>query len=208
MDTSSTPSPSAAESHLLYVLLDSNLPTGGFVASSGLESYAKHGLLSPLLGEKSTAKKTQDAVLNFVDESLRNYASGTMAFVRDAWNALDDNIREEGGEFGVTDTLRELDNLYEAMTLNHVTRRSSTAQGIALLTLFSKSLAGTDGHAADAEEGESQAAVEAVEHFRRMIRKGETFGHLPVCWGLLTRASGLGLGRSQFPAPILLSADD
>lgn len=33
--------------HALYVLLDSNLPTGGFVASSGLESYAKHGFLSP-----------------------------------------------------------------------------------------------------------------------------------------------------------------
>lgn len=32
--------------HLLYVLLDSNLPTGGFVASSGLESYAKHGFLA------------------------------------------------------------------------------------------------------------------------------------------------------------------
>lgn len=33
--------------HALYVLLDSNLPTGGFVASSGLESYAKHGFLTP-----------------------------------------------------------------------------------------------------------------------------------------------------------------
>jgi urease accessory protein len=32
--------------HALYVLLDSNLPTGGFVASGGLESYAKHGFLS------------------------------------------------------------------------------------------------------------------------------------------------------------------
>ena len=33
--------------HALYVLLDSNLPTGGFVASGGLESYAKHGFLAP-----------------------------------------------------------------------------------------------------------------------------------------------------------------
>lgn len=37
---------SPAAQHLLYVLLDSNLPTGGFVASSGLESYAKHGFLA------------------------------------------------------------------------------------------------------------------------------------------------------------------
>jgi urease accessory protein len=39
--------PSAASQHLIYVLLDSNLPTGGFVASGGLESYAKHGFLHP-----------------------------------------------------------------------------------------------------------------------------------------------------------------
>lgn len=32
--------------HALYVLLDSNLPTGGFVASGGLESYAKHGFVA------------------------------------------------------------------------------------------------------------------------------------------------------------------
>lgn len=40
--------PSAPDTtHALYTLLDSNLPTGGFVASSGLESYAKHGFLTP-----------------------------------------------------------------------------------------------------------------------------------------------------------------
>jgi len=33
------------ETYLLLLLSDSNLPTGGFVASSGLESFYAHGLL-------------------------------------------------------------------------------------------------------------------------------------------------------------------
>ena len=37
----------ASESYLVQLLSDSNLPTGGFIASGGLESYHAHGFLPP-----------------------------------------------------------------------------------------------------------------------------------------------------------------
>lgn len=180
-----------AETHLLYILLDSNLPTGGFVASSGLESYVKHGFL----GTSSNAGSIEGLV-KFVQESVRNYAASTGGFVRDTWKLIGDPGCS-GGEAPTDDRVDEvlrLDALYDAMTLNHVTRRSSTAQGIALLTLFSKAFADTDPQG-DPERNEKRARGKLViDRFKRLVRLGKTPGHLPVCWGLLTSSAGLSLG--------------
>jgi urease accessory protein len=108
------------ETHLLFVLLDSNLPTGGFVSSSGLESYAKHGFLSPSptyrpsattpltsnshhaspagpsrgpsLGQGGMAK----AITRFAEAEVENYATSTGPFVRDAWEVVHSALRPNG----------------------------------------------------------------------------------------------------------------
>jgi urease accessory protein len=96
------------------------------------------------------------------------------------------------------------------MTLNHVTRRSSTAQGIALLTLLTKGFAppnlnfparSTKASVMEEEEEEEVPLwwKSSVDTFKRMIRRGEAHGHLPVCWGVLTRAMGLSLGELLLP---------
>lgn len=95
------------ELHLLYILLDSNLPTGGFVSSSGLEVYVKHGFLgisssdslyADDLDTKGKGKGTFTAVkgvkdvirgvTDFADAEVRHYGSTTGCFVKDAWRAV------------------------------------------------------------------------------------------------------------------------
>lgn len=213
---SGPPDQSAIERHVLYILLDSNLPTGGFVASSGLESYAKHGFfsashLASLSSSNNgraarpgttTTADVQEAVVAFAKSSVMNYAKSTLAFVKDAWTLLDHLSSSNSGEASTkmsVDTLIKLDNLYEAMTLNHVTRRSSTAQGIALLTLLTKGFA--PPNLASDPYGPTSGSNElwwkpSVDMYKRLIRRGEAHGHLPVCWGVLTRAMGLSLGTS------------
>ncbi|GHJ90368.1 hypothetical protein NliqN6_6770 [Naganishia liquefaciens] len=185
---------SSAETHLLYILLDSNLPTGGFVASSGLESYTKHGFL----GTTSNAGSIEGLV-KFVQDSVRNYAASTGGFVRDTWRLVGQVSKQldanDPMDFIVDDVLR-VDALYDAMTLNHVTRRSSTAQGIALLTLFSKAFA--DATPNDDTEGQQKRlrGKRVIDRFKKLVRLGKTPGHLPICWGLLTSSAGLSLERT------------
>ncbi len=203
------PSISPTELHLLFVLLDSSLPTGGFVSSSGLESYAKHGFLStrsPAAGGGTTQRR----LVKYAQEAVENYAMGTVGFVADAWRCLEGLDKGKGKEKDLEETLKMvigLDDGYEAMTLNHVTKRSSTAQGIAMLTLLSKGFSVPGYMEAEEDEGDdesnslanssSKAKRELVDMFRRAIRKGETAGHMPICWGLLANASGLALGEGR-----------
>ncbi|KII95034.1 hypothetical protein PLICRDRAFT_48005 [Plicaturopsis crispa FD-325 SS-3] len=172
------------ETYILLLLSDSNLPTGAFVASNGLESYVKHGF---------TAAQ-QDFTTSFVRDSLATYARSALPFASDAHLAVE-RLEEAGPEATLSD-LKALDELYETMTLNHVAKRASKSQGVALLNLFSKGFsrppAMKTGQGKDAEIGG------LVDRLKLMVRKEETHGHLPLCWGVLTGALGLSLERSQY----------
>ena len=73
--------------------------------------------------------------------------------------------------------------------INHVARRASRAQGVALLTLYAKGLAPpTDG----------ELLGHALDQYKLRVRREEAPGHLPVCWGALTAALGLPLGKFSF----------
>ncbi|KAI0920951.1 hypothetical protein AcW2_006074 [Taiwanofungus camphoratus] len=130
------------EVYILLLLSDSNLPTGSFVASAGLESYATHGFFAS--SSLSLSRDKLDATTEFVRDSLATYARSALPFVSDAYGIVEklvtgysDGDEEEELE-GATSDINALDDLYEAMTLNHVARRASKSQGVALLTLFSK----------------------------------------------------------------------
>lgn len=170
---------SDAEQHLLFVLLDSNLPTGGFVASSGLESFAKHGHLP------ANRRDPTEGILAFLQESLRNYAASTLPFAENAWILTQD---AQTPEEIVQDVCR-IDQRHDAMMLNHVSRRSSAAQGVALLTLYTKGLAPSTANKDQAKP------VQAIDQFKLRIRKGQTPGHLAVCWGLVTGALNMSMGE-------------
>lgn len=174
---------SDAEQHLLFVLLDSNLPTGGFVASSGLESFAKHGHLP------ANRRDPTEGILTFVRESVRNYAASTLPFADDAWSLISRDGGASHEPEKVVEDLCRIDHRHDAMMLNHVSRRSSTAQGIALLTLYTKGLAPPS----DAQH--TSAVEQVIDRFKLRIRKGQTPGHLAVCWGLITGALDMSIGE-------------
>lgn len=203
------------ETYILLLLSDSNLPTGSFVASAGLESYLKHGFPPP---PKSSASEN---TINYVRDSLASYAKSALPFVSDAHRSVEkfalNNSEGEGNDEeklrGVLCILTELDNLYQAMTLNHVTRRSSTAQGVALLTLYSKGFSRstwiTGFPGLRSPRHEVQMAT-LVEELKLKIRREEIPGHLPICWGILTAALGLRLGTLVFKiksAAMMINSD-
>ncbi|KAK4684799.1 urease accessory protein, partial [Tremellales sp. Uapishka_1] len=211
-----SPSP---HDHLLYILLDSNLPTGGFVSSSGLESYAKHGFLTPSPSyssfTSSSASLTPSApsssssqsptavarsIVEFSKSEIQNYSRTTLTFVRDAWTLVHDSLQGEGTS-AVVDAILQLDEYHESAILSHVARRSSKAQGIAMLTLFGRGLSKPPGFDEIELDEREQRAKALVDQYKRLVRKGVGNGHLAVCFGVMTAAMGLSLVRLNLIGP-------
>ncbi|KAJ7180397.1 UreF-domain-containing protein [Mycena crocata] len=189
------------ETYLLLLLSDSNLPTGSFVASSGLESFLKHGFGAPPLNQP-TASLKMDTIATFVRDSLSTYASSALPFASDAHDIVCQLRCCKTDTTRTLTVLKELDELYECMTLNHVAKRASKAQGVALLSLYSKGFSRPQGLAFSSVPDTTQEAHDMtalVDAFKLMVRRGETdaHGHLPICWGILCAALGLSLERTQ-----------
>jgi urease accessory protein len=204
------------EAYLLLILSDSNLPTGSFVASAGLESTATHALLhaAPPTGSAGTDSSN---ILAFLRNSVDTYARSALPFARDAHRVSAAYAKREIAELDVAlAALARIDVLYDASTLNHVARRASCAQGIALLTLYSKgftrpsflftSMTGittSDDHASLLDERERDRESRAgalIAALKLRVRQGESDdapGHLPVCWGVLAGALGLDVGELE-----------
>lgn len=183
------------ETYILLLLSDSNLPTGSFIASSGLESYVKHGFAG-------------SNIVSFIQDSLAAHGRSALPFVSDAHrfvsqvSALLKDIGRDPEEVGMSmnramKDLSALDELYHTMTLNHVSRRASKAQGVALLGLYSKGFS----HPSPVSETSGNAQnldKDMLLRFKLLVRKEESHGHLPICWGALTGNLGLSKERSQF----------
>lgn len=200
------------EAYILLLLADGNLPTGSFVASSGLESYVTHGFsVRPSPASAQTKTTPLDAVMDFVRDSLSTYARSALSFVSDAHtiteHLLNLHSNEAYRESRITSTMKDiksLDAFYQAMTLNHVVRRASEQQGVALLSLYSKGftrptsltmlVAAQDTPETTAGLYRDTLAAEFVDKLKLSVRKGEIHGHQPVCWGVLTAALELSLG--------------
>jgi urease accessory protein len=88
----------SVEDYLLLILSDSNLPTGGFVASNGLESTYQHGFLDiplppPTAGNNNNNDnikplKSIDALLAFIRRSLHSYARLSLPFLNSAYEVV------------------------------------------------------------------------------------------------------------------------
>ncbi|KAI0832665.1 hypothetical protein BC628DRAFT_1309884 [Trametes gibbosa] len=196
------------EAYILLLLSDSNLPTGSFVASAGLESYVTHGFFTDASSPSvPPPPDNTDYTINFVRDSLSTYAHSALPFVLDAHLVAEKALAStQGSTEAVVDRaigrLKELDELYEAMTLNHVARRASKSQGVALLTLYTKGFSKPQLSRHLQSPGPasvSEARTTAVvDRLKLLVRREETHGHLPICWGVLTATLGLSSERSQY----------
>ena len=98
-----------APDFLVWQLMDSAFPTGGFAHSSGLEAAWQHGEV-----------RGRAELLSFAETSLEQLGHGYLPFVLAAFDA--------------PEKLAEFDQLCDAFTTNHVANRASRAQGRAFLT--------------------------------------------------------------------------
>ncbi|KAJ3174697.1 hypothetical protein HDU87_006946 [Geranomyces variabilis] len=155
------------EDFLLQVLSDSNLPTGGFVSSAGLEAavQAKH--------------VDQTSLLPYVRASLHSYAHASLPFVRDVWACLDGLDTAEAGHEGSVDQ-----NCDSLIGTNHIARRASRAQGAAYLTLAIRGFPGERG-------------INVVKLFKTEVRSNRSPGHLVPCFALVCWCLGLSLQRTE-----------
>ncbi|KAJ3846851.1 hypothetical protein EV368DRAFT_52157 [Lentinula lateritia] len=191
------------ETYLLLLLSDSNLPTGAFVASSGFESYIKHGFGGTRTktrdgdgdrddGTNTVNLKGTERTTAFMSDSVGAYARSALPFVADAYRVVRGVVIGGDGGDGDLEThlrkIQELDALYDVMTLNHVTKRASKSQGVALLTLYSKGFS----------DPSTSTMASLVSRYKTLVRAQHTPGHLPISWGILTGALGLTLERSLY----------
>jgi urease accessory protein len=98
-----------APDFIIWQLMDSAFPTGGFAHSSGLEAAWQHGEV-----------RGRVELLSFAETSLDQLGHGYLPFVMAAFDA--------------PERLAQFDQLCDAFTTNHVANRASRAQGRAFLT--------------------------------------------------------------------------
>jgi len=190
------------ETYLLLLLADGNLPTGSFVASSGLESFITHGFFGGSTGNLNNT-------VNFIRDSLATYARSALPFVADVYQvvtkaAVGGGADDPAGPLDrACEEIKVLDDLYEAMTLNHVTKRASKSQGVALLTLYTKGFSPPTSLSMMKHTTARDTFIgKLIDRYKLKIRREEVQGHLPVCWGILTAALSISLGGSlAFEAP-------
>lgn len=115
---------------LIWQLMDSAFPTGGFAHSSGLEAAWQHGEV-----------RGRTELLSFAETSLDQLGHAGLPFVTAAFDAP-----EKLGEF---------DALCDAFTTNHVANRASRAQGRAFLTAVERIFPERGVHAASTSNDKS-----------------------------------------------------
>src|SRR5690348_9978767 len=90
----------AAPDFLIWQLMDSAFPTGGFAHSSGLEAAWQHGEV-----------RNRAELLSFVEANLDQLGHAALPFVLSAFDA--------------PEKLGEIDSLCDVFTINHVANRAS-----------------------------------------------------------------------------------
>ncbi|KAK3079426.1 hypothetical protein LTS18_004891, partial [Coniosporium uncinatum] len=158
--------------HALLLLSDSALPLGSFAFSSGLESYLAHH-------KPSTPSASQLLSFNvFLRLSLSTFASAALPYVL-------------AGHRDPTE-IEKLDNDFDACTLCTVARRTSIAQGQALLTVWDRSFkakysGGETAYTGQDEDGAASTtkAIEALAAFSSVMRSSDRLnGHFAPLWGV------------------------
>ncbi|KAJ1732141.1 hypothetical protein LPJ61_002191 [Coemansia biformis] len=179
------------ETWLLWLLADSQLPTGGFVASAGLEAALQGGLV------RAAARETdRDSFVAFVRRSTHNQARFALPFCS---RVHEHTARALGASDGpaagtILDEFVRTDDHHQAMlSSNGVAMRASASQGGGLLSLFNRGYA----HAAFMGDGRGQLCAGIAKQLQRLSRAGEIRAHWPTVFGFVCAALGIGLAHTQ-----------
>ncbi|KAJ2237215.1 hypothetical protein IWW45_001152 [Coemansia sp. RSA 485] len=189
------------ETWLLWMLADSQLPTGGFVASAGLEAAVQGGLV-----RENASEDENDSFMRFIHDSTNNQAQFALPFCSQVHDTVlanlapldtdtdkdsdkDDQVVERAIE-----EIRRTDAYHHSMLAsNKVAMRASIAQGGGLLSLFNRGYA----HAGFMEDRHGRVCVKIAKRLQRLSRLGEMRGHWATMFGFVCVALGISCAHMQ-----------
>ncbi|KAJ2553177.1 hypothetical protein EV175_003029 [Coemansia sp. RSA 1933] len=184
------------ETWLLWLLADSQLPTGGFVASAGLEAAMQAGLVRDGAPEDGV-----ESFLSFIRDSTRNQARLALPFCSRAHSMTVDHIqrilKEEDEEAAVNAALADIsrvDSYHQSMlSSNKVAMRASIAQGGGLLMLFNRGYGQADFMA----DQRGRLCASMAKQLQRLSRLSEIQAHWPTVFGFVCGAVDISKAHMQ-----------
>ncbi|KNF00154.1 hypothetical protein PSTG_06564 [Puccinia striiformis f. sp. tritici PST-78] len=189
--------PSSSEDLKLLLLSDSNLPVGGFVSSSGLESFINHGYLTHCKTDLSKS----EAIINFTFSNAQNYANLAGPFFYHLHTLIisslildrSRNPKEEEIQ-RIVKIIGNLNQLYDSMCLSPVNRRNSYAQGAAFLLLYTKAFSPSIVPTSTTSLDRLKTGL--IEALKREIRRGNWSIHYPISFAFVTGLLEISLDRA------------
>ena len=155
---------------MLLQMADSALPVGGFVASYGLEAALQLGGLD---------------FDQFLIDSIEVNCYSSLPIIAETMNCMSIDCMDNN-EDSRLDKLIKIDREYDAFIgTNHVNSRASVMQGLAYLTLISKSFSNSKG-------------TPLVDDFKFQVRKKEAFGHFAVAFAMACHCLEINLQQAEF----------
>ncbi|KAJ1801122.1 hypothetical protein LPJ59_000547 [Coemansia sp. RSA 2399] len=184
------------ETWLLWILADSQLPTGGFVASAGLEAAMQAGLV-----RDGALEEDISSFLSFIRDSTRNQARLALPFCSRAHSMTLDHIQrlsdKEEEVIAVDAVLADisrLDSYHQSMlSSNRVAMRASIAQGGGLLMLFNRGYA----QAVFMADQRGRLCAAMAKQLQRLSRLGEIRAHWPTVFGFVCAALDISKAHMQ-----------
>ncbi|KAF9903283.1 hypothetical protein EC991_004011 [Linnemannia zychae] len=209
--TVSTPT---APSWLLWQFLDSALPTGGFIASNGLEAFAK-------LHPDTTTPKDVEAYVNW---SVHSCGYTNLPFVTavwklvDEWTLRDSQLKTEKGKAkamkSVLHRIGNIDREYDVFMNNAIQNAASRKQGDGIVMMgvkcFADQLTQKSSSRArsgileeveeeeGAEDGELGPNIRILKPFKALLRSEEVAGHYPIAFAMIARLLGFDLATTRY----------
>ncbi|KAF9972658.1 hypothetical protein BGZ73_004194 [Actinomortierella ambigua] len=210
--TTTPPTPTSASdplspsTWLLWQFLDSALPTGGFIASNGLEAFAK---LHP---EQSSPQQVEA----YIDWSVHSCAYTNLPFVDATWHQMDRWIQLDQGTRLKTDKARQqaldsalhrianIDREYHVFMNNAIQNAASRKQGDGIMMMGVKCFV-DPATAAAAASGSGNGSdltglgpqMRILKSFKTMVRRDEVAGHYPIAYTIVARLLGFDLATTR-----------
>ncbi|KAG0057007.1 hypothetical protein BGZ83_002245 [Gryganskiella cystojenkinii] len=193
-------------SWLLWQFLDSALPTGGFIASNGLEAFAK---LHP---QESKSLKQIEAYIHW---SVHACGYTNLPFVTEVWKLVDAwTIRDafelktdRGKEKAMRSVLKRIANIdreYDVFMNNAIQNAASRKQGDGMIMMGVKCFAdqykpGQQNNEEDEEEVMTLGAnIRILKPFKAMLRSEDVAGHYPIAFAIMARLLGFDLATTRY----------
>ncbi|POW07202.1 hypothetical protein PSTT_08461 [Puccinia striiformis] len=169
--------PSSSEDLKLLLLSDSNLPVGGFVSSSGLESFINHGYLTHCKTDLSKS----EAIINFTFSNAQNYANLSRSILlpspySDHPFPNTRSIPKSQRRRNTTDS--NLNQLYDSMCLSPLCARRS------LPITIHQSI--QSFHCPHLDHVLDRLKTGLIEALKREIRRGNWSIHYPISFAFVT----------------------